>query len=171
MVQGKYGFRCHSPHCTDTVPELTEDNKLDIASGMFRLKKGVMRYFAQPGKLELKIVDFCEKRGLSWKLWPNMDTFDVEIRFSDGEIWDIDAKAYRNPIALRTKIQNDGGFPEGNYARGYFVIPNEYTVNQRNYTSVVNRALRQQINVECVTLRKLKSEILRKGTQIHAGEG
>ena len=63
---------------------------------------------------------------------------------------------------LRAKIQNDGGFPSGDYARGYFVIPNEYTVNQRNYTAIINRVLTDQKNVECVTLRALKTAIAKK---------
>ena len=163
MIPGKYGYSCHSIHCTDTIPELTDEMKLNTSAGdLYRLKKGVMRYFAVPGKLELEIVTFCEKKNIRWALWPQMDRYDVEIQFSDGEIWEIDAKAYRNPIALRTKIQNDNGFPEGEYAKGYFVIPSEYTVNQRNYTSIINRVLKNQKNVKCVTLKSLKTEILRK---------
>lgn len=168
MVPGKYGYSCHSTHCTDTIPELTDEMKLDISAGdLYRLKKGVMRYFAAPGKLELEIVAFCERKKLRWTLWPQMDRYDVEIQFSDGEVWEIDAKAYRNPIALRTKIQNDDGFPKGEYARGYFVIPSEYTVNQRNYTIIINRALESQKNVKCVTLKSLKTEIARKEASCH----
>lgn len=163
MTHGKYGYSCHSTHCTDTTPQLTDEMKLDTSSGdLYRLKKGVMRYFAAPGKLELEIVAFCEKKKLRWILWPQMDRYDVEIQFSDGEIWEIDAKMYRNPIALRTKIQNDNGFPEGEYARGYFVIPNEYTANQQNYTTIINRALKNQKNVKCITLKSLKTQIRRK---------
>lgn len=168
MVPGKYGYTCHSTHCTDTLPELTDEMKLDISvSDLYRLKKGVMRYFAAPGKLELEIVSFCEKKKLRWALWPQMDRYDVEIQFSDGEVWEIDAKAYRNPMALRTKIQNDNGFPEGEYSRGYFVIPSEYTVNQRNYTTIINRTLEKQKNVKCVTLKSLKTEIARKEASCH----
>lgn len=170
MTVGKYGYSCHSIHCTDTIPELTDEMKLDISAGDFyRLKKGVMRYFAAPGKLELEIVAFCEKKKIRWVLWPQMDRYDVEIRFSDGEIWEIDAKAYRNPIALRTKIQNDNGFPEGEYARGYFVVPGEYTINQQNYTTIINHALENQKNVKCVTLKSLKAEIARKEVSCYEG--
>lgn len=170
MTQGKYGYSCHSSHCSDTIPELTNEMKLDISGGhLYRLKKGIMRYFAAPGKLELDIVEFCEKRKIIWSLWPQMDRYDVEIQFSDGEIWEVDAKAYRNPIALRTKIQNDNGFPDGSYTRGYFVVPSEYTVNQRNYTAIVNHSLVNQKNVKCVTLKTLKNEIARK--EISCNEG
>ena len=163
MTRGKYGYNCHSSHCTDTIPNLTDDMKLDVSGGgLYRLKKGIMRYFAAPGKLELDIIAFCEKKKIRWALWPQMDKYDVEIQFSDGEVWEIDAKAYRNPFTLRTKIQNDNGFPEGKYTRGYYIIPNEYTVNQQNYTAIINRALKKQENVMCVTLRKLKTEITKK---------
>ena len=147
---------------------LDDDMKLDVSGGgLYRLKKGIMRYFAAPGKLELDIVAFCEKKNIRWALWPQLDRYDVEIQFSDGEVWEIDAKAYRNPIALRTKILNDNGFPTGDYARGYYVIPNEYTANQKNYTTIINRALKNQENVMCVTLRALKSEISKKEAACH----
>lgn len=168
MTYGKYGYICHSSHCVDTIPNLTDDMKLDASGGgLYRLKKGIMRYFAAPGKLELDIVAFCQKKNIHWVLWPQLDRYDVEIQFSDGEVWEIDAKAYRNPIALRTKILNDNGFPTGDYARGYYVIPNEYTANQKNYTTIINRALKNQENVMCVTLRALKSEISKKEAACH----
>jgi len=168
MAVGKYGCRCHSTHCTDRIFELTDGMKLDLSSGdLYRLKKGVMRYFAAPGKLELEIAGFCEKKKLDWSLWPHMDRYDVEIRFSDGEVWAIDAKAYRNPIALRCWIRQRNGFPKGDYDRGYFVIPGEYTANQKNYTTVVNGVLTHQKNVRCITLHTLKREISRKEAACH----
>lgn len=163
MTHGTYGYHCHSSHCTETTPHLTDDMKLDVSGGgLFRLKKGIMRYFAAPGTLELDLVAFCETKKIGWALWPQMDRYDVELQFPDGEIWEIDAKAYRNPIALRTKILNDNGFPTGDYARGYFVIPTAYTVRQQNYTAIINRALKGQKNVQCVTLQELKAEITKK---------
>lgn len=163
MVRGKYGYICHSVHCTDTIPKLTDAMKIDASNGnWYRLKKGVMRYFSAPGKLELEIDAYCEKKKIVHHLWPHQDLYDIEIQFADGEVWEIDAKAYRNPIALRSKIQNDNGFPRGNYARGYFVVPTEFTRNQQNYTTIVNQSLTAQPNVKCVTLRTLKSEITKK---------
>lgn len=163
LTKGRYGLNCHSSHCMDILPELTEELKLNpAAEPVFRLKKGVMRYFAQPGKLELAIVEFCKKKKVCWSLWPYKDRYDVEIVFPDGEIWEIDAKAYRNPLSLRMQIQNDGGFSAGEFSKGYFVIPTEFTANQKNYTAIVNKALTGQKNVKCITLRTLKTEINRK---------
>ena len=42
------------------------------------------------------------------------------------------------------------------------MIPSEYTANQRNYTAIINRVLKDQKNVECVTLKTLKTAIAKK---------
>lgn len=82
MTEGSYGPVCHSEYCVESVPNLVDVVAVDGTSEtIYRLKKGVMRYFAQPGKLELDIVAFCEKKKLQWELWPQKDTYDVEITF------------------------------------------------------------------------------------------
>lgn len=165
MTEGSYGPICHSEYCLKTMPNLADATTVDgIAETIYRLKKGVMRYFAQPGKLELDIVAFCEKKKLGWELWPQKDTYDVEITFPDGTVWEIDAKAYRNPIALRSKIESDNGLPDGDYQRGYFVIPTDFVKGNRQYTTIVNRGLDalHQPNVRCITMHQLKENINRK---------
>lgn len=168
MTAGKYGLHCHSPHCLDKAPALTDEMRVNgLSETFFRLKKGVMRYIAQPGKLELAIEELCNKKHLSCSLWPQKDRYDVEIHFPDGDVWEIDAKAYRNPVALRSKIIQDGGFPEGDYARGFYVIPTEFRAGQINYLSVVNKCLTAQKNVRCVTLHMLQGQIRRKAGTPH----
>ncbi|MDD7428289.1 MAG: hypothetical protein PUK49_00715 [Oscillospiraceae bacterium] len=168
MTEGIYGYSCVSEHCLEHMPAITEEMIIDASmEPVYRLKKGIMRYFAQPGKLEMEIAKFCEKKKLEYDLWPQKDRFDIEVRFSDGEIWEIDAKAYRNPISLCAKIKKDGGFPSGNYKLGYYVVPTEYTSNKNNYTSVVNNVLTQQPNIKCVTLASIKRKINLKMGEIN----
>ena len=95
-------------------------------------------------------------------MWPYKDRFDIEIRFSDGEVWEIDAKAYHNALSLCSKIKQDGGFPSGSYKYGFYVVPTEYTRNKNNYTAVVNKAISGQPNVKCVTLAAIKKKINKK---------
>ncbi len=168
MTEGIYGYSCISEHCLEHMPAITDEMKVDASmKPIYRLKKGIMRYFAQPGKLEMEIAKFCEKKNLEYIMWPQKDRFDIEICFKNGEIWEIDAKAYRNPVSLCAKIKNDGGFPTGNYKFGYYVVPTEYTANKSNYTSVVNKVLTQQPNVKCVTLASIKRKINQKVGEIN----
>lgn len=169
MASTKYGPVCHSTYCTEKTPALNACDVLDgAAEPLYRLRKGIMRYFAQPGKLELQIASFCEKANLAYELWPQMDTYDVAIKFPNNVTWAIDAKAYRNPVSLKNWIRNRGGFPEGDYEKAFYVIPTEYARGNRSYTRIMNQALSAQPNVRCVTLNKLKSLIRGKEREIHA---
>jgi hypothetical protein len=163
MTMGKHGPVCHSAYCTTRQPSLDQALVIDGTNNtVHRLKKGIMRYFVQPGKLELDIANFCKSKGLATQLWPHMDLYDIEICFPDNEIWAIDAKAYHNPVSLRNWIQSRGGFPAGEYQQAYYVIPSEFKKGDSQYTTIVNQALRKQPQVECITLRTLKSRINRK---------
>ncbi len=169
MQVNSYGYTCVSEHCCEHMPKVTDEMIVDgNKETVYRLKKGVMRYFAIPGKLELEIAKYCEKKKLKYKLWPLKDTFDIEICFGDGDTWEIDAKAYHNPISLCEKIKKDGGFPRGEYAKGYYVVPDECTRYKNNYTSVVNNMLVKQPNVKCVTLSAIKKSIGRKERECNA---
>ncbi len=168
MTKENHGFSCHSRYCTEIAPDVTENEKINCDEGrLLRLKKGVMRYFAQPGKLELEIADYCEQFDLSYTLWPLMDTYDIEICFPDSEIWEIDAKAYHNPIALRNKVQDDEAFDREGFSHGYYVIPSAFVRGQKNYTKIVNQVLKKKVRVQCITSHTLKQKIRRKVDQLH----
>lgn len=168
MTESEYGVSCVSEHCLEHKPDVPSKAWRDASSQpVYRLKKGVMRYFAQPGKLEMEIAKYCQRLNLDYSLWPQKDRFDIEIRFSDGEIWEIDAKAYRNALSLCSQIKKDGGFPSGDYKFGFYVIPTEYTRNKNNYTSVVNKMLIRQSNVKCITLAAIKKKIKQKAGEIN----
>lgn len=157
------GYVCHSQYCTENLPKLTDEMVIDGAQDkIYRLKKGVMRYIASPGKLEMEIVAFCKKNGLEYALWPQKDRYDVEIKFPNGDVWEIDAKAFRNPKMLSAKIEKDGGFPSGEYEKGFFVIPTDYVKGKNNYTLIVNKVFKKQKNVKCITFATLKKYIAEK---------
>ena len=161
------GYVCHSQYCTETMPQVAEDMLIDDSKEkVYRLKKGVMKYIASPGKLEMEIVAFCKKNGIEYTLWPEMDRYDIEIKFPNGGVWEIDAKAVRNPKMLAVKIEKEGGFPIGDYEKGFFVIPTDYTKGKRNYTSIVNEVLKAQKNVKCITFATLKKRIMEKVRQL-----
>ena len=166
MKRMKYGsaFRlvCHSPYCNTSQQPLKSCHKWNgEIEEIYRLKKGIMRYFSVPGKPELEIADFCKAQKLDAFLWPEMDKYDLEIRFPDGDVWEIDVKAYRNPWLLKRYFENKR-FPEGKYQRGFVVIPDNLTRGESQYTRIVDEALEKQENVRCVKMRNLKKEIERE---------
>lgn len=155
---------CHSQHCKTSKKPLEACEIWDGENEeLYRLKKGIMRYIVAPGQPELEVARFCQKRKLDFSLWPEKDKYDVEIRFPDGTVWEIDAKTYRNPWFLKRHFESRGGFPTGTYQQGFVVIPDKLKRKESKYTQIVNKALKTpEDNVRCVTMRTLKIEINRK---------
>ena len=124
-----------------------------------------MRYFAAPGKLELEIAAFCEKKELRWALWPQMDRYDIEITFPDGTVWAIDAKAVKEPHFLKENVARDGGFPSGTYDRSFYVIPDAYAAARTDYRMIINQELARlgDRQTRCIRLYDLKKEIRERG--------
>lgn len=162
------GMRCQSRACTEEKYIRGELQRISGENGRMRLKRGVMKYIAFPGRLELEINQYCSSHKLQSALWPNMDTYDIQINFSDDEVWAIDAKAVKEPDFLREKIRQDGGFPAGDYTKAFYVIPNEYVDRRTDYVDVINEELRKmgEKKVCCVSLRELKKRIREEVTFI-----
>lgn len=131
-----------------------------------KMVRGVRQFIADPGIYELQLADFCEAKGLRWELWPEKDRYDLKITFDNNEIWAIDVKAYSNANCLRNQIVKDGGFPKGNYTKGYIVVPTEkamYLGSTKEYTNVVQRYFKiYQPYIQCITTDTLKRRITAK---------
>lgn len=161
LQKEKIGMRCQNRSCTDVKYIQGELCSISGESGMLRLRRGVMKYIAVPGRLELEIHNYCNKHKVQSALWPDMDTYDIQIVFPNGDIWAIDAKAIREANFLREKIRQDGGFPTGDYKKGFYVIPDEYADERTDYVDIINKELDKigNLNVRCIRLRDLKKEI------------
>lgn len=167
LQKEKIGMRCQSRSCSEAKYIKGELQSILGNSGMLRLKRGVMKYIAVPGQLELEIHNYCNKHKVESVLWPNMDKYDIEITFSNGNIWAIDAKAIREPHFLREQIRQDGGFPDGNYKKGLYVILDEFADARTDYLDIINRELEKigKTNIRCIRLRDLKKEIRERSEQ------
>lgn len=158
MTKTPYGYHCHSESCVECEPSVTLKDLR--RTPVRRLKKGVMRYIAAPGQLEMELAAHCNKLHLSYELWPQMDLYDLQIQLPSGAIWVIDAKAYRNPLSLRIQVEQDTAFANGAFQKGFYVVPQEYARKYQNYLRIINDTLKQKgtayANVQCVTDLKMK---------------
>ena len=167
LQKEKIGMRCQNRSCGEEKYIQGELKGISGETGMLRLKRGVMKYISVPGKLELEIYNYCNKHKVQSVLWPEMDKYDIGITFPNGDVWAIDAKAIREPQFLKENIIRDGGFPNGDYKRGFYVIPDAYADDRTDYLDIINRQLESMgnRNIHCIRLRDLKKEIRERGKQ------
>lgn len=143
-------------------------------SGHFRrLKKGIMRFIALPGRGEIQLARKCEEFHLTYELWPEMDIYDLSVQIpgAGDTWWAVDVKAYRHPGQLVRHIR-EHPFPQGSYAQGFFAVPDELA-GSRRYVTQVNSAIRTlqgQEKIKCVTVSSLERQ-LKKAASASGKEG
>ncbi|MCC6613397.1 MAG: hypothetical protein IT320_07960 [Anaerolineae bacterium] len=114
---------------------------------LYRLKLGVQLRTFIPGRIELALFTFAEELHYQFdnlllppERYPGLDTYDLRLSFTDGEIWAVDAKDHAHPEQLAKTIHLP--YSEGDLAfdHCYYVIPDERMV-ENNYRSRLGNAL------------------------------
>jgi hypothetical protein len=76
--------------------------------GAVRLKRGAWRYTLLPGLTELGLADrLARLPGVSVRLWPGRDRYDLHVELGDKWVWRADVKDWSNPDALAARLQCD----------------------------------------------------------------
>ncbi|MCM1270854.1 MAG: hypothetical protein NC247_09565 [Ruminococcus flavefaciens] len=157
---GKQAYCCNHA-CVKGV--ITPDSLERFGESIsYRLKRGIMRYFAIPGKIELKIKNIAETLGAKTELWPDKDKYDIKIVFPSGLIWAINAKTNRNPYTLAKAISNDISFSGVQANKRYYVIPDELCENNKVYCEICNEKTQCDRDTECITFNQLKRMLKEK---------
>lgn len=156
--------KCQTKECIEKRYEKEEINIIHNDGNVFRLRRGVMKYIAIPGKLELELANFCEKNNVKYELWPEMDKYDINIIFNNDEIWSIDIKDIKEPKFLNEIIKKQNGFKKGNFEKGFYAINSFIKKRHEDYCIIINKELKKLDlkNVECIFLDNLKKKIKRR---------
>lgn len=154
-------LQCIHPRCSGHFNEYTPTSVLN-PSMLNRLKPGVMRYIALPGKLELKIAEICEERHLSYEMWPHLDAYDIRIHLNH-KVFAVDAKDYQNAFVLRYEVMKHPPFTHSDWQHAFLVVPDAAVNERTDYCDVVNRAWQSSGHKKCVSfsdfIRKLKDGV------------
>ncbi|MDO4538150.1 MAG: hypothetical protein Q4B54_08310, partial [Coriobacteriales bacterium] len=146
-------LHCSTLSCVEYPPSY--DELSCIPHGSLRLFKGVMRYIAKPGQLELAIASSARELGLTYEMWPKKDKCDVSITLPNEKTLAIDAKDYCSVRALQAEIENDDMRQALKADEGIFVIPDATHRRHPEFVDSCNQTLRHMDGYSCTTLKKL----------------
>ena len=97
---------------------------LSAGDGLRRVRAGLARYTARPGRVELSLYEsLSELDGLRVELWPGFDSYDVGITFPSGEVWAIDCKDSSRPGLLAVTLNKDVIPRQPSWRKAYYVFP------------------------------------------------
>src|SRR5258708_40357802 len=104
---------------------------------MARTKEGIQRYVVAPEVTLIALYDKLTKEwGLNCALFPELDTYDLLIKFPNGKAWAVDVKDHRSAVRLAVNLLPFRWFPV--WDRAFYVFPDyhadtAYLNEFRNY--------------------------------------
>ncbi|UMZ73722.1 hypothetical protein [Natranaerofaba carboxydovora] len=112
----------------DPEPEVLETPKM-----YQRLKRGIQRFIARPGRWELELANKLQKLNLKIELWPDFDKYDLRITFPDETVWAVDVKDWSNPYLLA----KNATIPDTPYwDKAFIVVPKYRKDSFPNYKQI-----------------------------------
>lgn len=97
---------------------------LSAGDGLRRVRAGLARYTARPGRLELSLFEtLSELDGLKVELWPGFDSYDLGVTFPTGEVWAIDCKDSSRPSLLAARLNKDTIPRQPSWRKAFYVFP------------------------------------------------
>lgn len=111
--------RCTNPLCSGTV----EFGAFLHPESTLVLRDDLQRFWAAPGRAELRIAAKLERLGVPHELWPEGDAYDLKV--FDTCAWAVDVKAWRHPSLLAEHLDQKPPRSSLDSAEVFVVIADE----------------------------------------------
>lgn len=146
-------------------------------TGLLQIKDGIHQRVCFPGIPELNLYSALEQLKEKHpnylqqvKLYPGLDRYDLQLRFSDDAVWAIDVKDVRDPYKLAKNLQPL--YSEGSlrYEQGFYVISDRCIKNQPDYLQVARKAARYLPNeTHLLSKKDFRTEVINKISELQKG--
>ncbi|HAX76900.1 MAG TPA: hypothetical protein DCY88_13925 [Cyanobacteria bacterium UBA11372] len=146
-------------------------------TGLLRIKEGIHQRVCFPGIPELNLCSAAEELKEKHpnclhqvKLYPGLDWYDLQLRFSDGAVWAIDIKDVRDPYKLAKKLKplcDEGSL---RYDESFYVISDRCIANYPDYLKILCKEAKQLLNAtHLVSEKSFKNLVNGKITELQKG--
>ncbi|MEG4250285.1 restriction endonuclease-related protein [Microcoleus sp. Pol10D4] len=152
-------------------------HQVEWETGLLRIKDGIHQRVCFPGIPELNLysalAELKEKHSNCLpqvKLYPGLDRYDLQLRFSDGAVWAIDIKDVRDPYKLAKKIEPLYGEGSLRYNESFYVISDRCMANYPDYLEILRKESKQLTNAtHLVSEKSFKIRVNDKIAELQKG--
>lgn len=164
--------------CGNHHKNLSYVRQVKWEAGLLRIKDGIHQRVCLPGIPELNLYSALEKLKEEHpnylhqvKLYPGLDRYDLQLRFSDNAVWAIDVKDVRDPYQLAKNLQPL--YSEGNlhYDEGFYVISDRCIKNQPDYLEVARKEAKTlPPTTHLLSARNFRQRVSNKISELQKGK-
>lgn len=133
---------------------------------LFRLKRGIHLRIFIPGRIELALFDLADHLQEEYpsqltliKRYPRLDSYDLQLTFSDEEVWAIDAKDQAKADRLGKQIKFPYGEGDLAYHQVFYVLPDR-RMNDWGYRDMIQQiAQHNPANLHIMSLSEFQETL------------
>lgn len=133
------GWWCERDRCRRQGPPV-EGRRLKRAEcgTVYQLERPLRQFVTGPGRAEVELARRLTALGLTVRMWPGFDAYDLLVTFPDGLRWAVDVKDWANPWFLGRSARPVP--PEPPHDEAFWVVPEHRVAARRGYVSTFEKA-------------------------------
>ena len=175
ILSEKYGqLRGVKPSlCNDHRRDCSYVHRVNWEPGLRRIKPGIHLRVCLPGIPEINLYSALEKLRQEHpnylrevNLYPGLDRYDLQLRFSDDSVWAIDIKDVRSPYKLAKKLVPL--YAEGSlrYDESFYMISDRCLQNYPDYLEIARKEAKLPHTVHLLGDTVFKKRVITKIEQL-----
>ena len=164
--------------CKNHRPDKSYVHQVQWETGLLRIKEGIYQRVCFPGIPELNLhsaMEALQKENPDYlkevRLYPGVDRYDLQLRFSDDTVWAIDYKDVRDPYRLAKTLKPL--YSEGSlrYDESFYVASDRCIKNHPDYTDIAREAAKAlPYETYIVSDKTFRDRVERKISELQKGE-
>ncbi|MEV4439373.1 hypothetical protein AB0K09_10175 [Streptomyces sp. NPDC049577] len=132
------GWWCERDRCRRKgPPPVSRRIRKDEAGELLQLERPLRQFVTGPGRAEVELEKRLTALGLTVRMWPAYDAYDVHVTFPDGRVWAIDVKDWAHPAFLGRAARPVRQEPPHDEA--FWVVPQDRVGAYPGYISLYER--------------------------------
>jgi len=139
---------------------------LPVVEGVRWLASPMRVFVASPGLAEVRLRDRLVVDGVNVDMWPDVDAYDLRLRFADGMSWAVDVKDWANPFLLGQRVRPVPRVDDWDRA---YIVPCRDAVNARpGYLQILRQASRhlRGSGTEILSEQRLRRAVAAKVAEV-----
>lgn len=164
--------------CKNHRPDKSYVHQVQWETGLLRIKEGIYQRVCFPGIPELNLysaMEALQKENPDYlkevRLYPSIDRYDLQLRFSDDTVWAVDYKDVRDPYKLARNLKPL--YSEGNlrYDESFYVVSDRCIKNHSDYTDIARKAAEAlPYETHLVSDKTFRNRVNQKISELQKGE-
>lgn len=104
---------------------------------VLQLRRPLRQFVTGPGRAETDLAQALTGLGLSVRMWPGFDSYDLRVTFPSGLVWAIDVKDWASPRLLGRAARPVR--PDPPYDEAFWIVPGHRVADRPGYIETFER--------------------------------